>query len=570
MLFPQYNWGLHMRVLDDHVEAVITDDDVDADWQLKDVRATLFPVADSLELSVLQARLIGVLRDREPTMAELGRLLDLDKSSITGLINRAVHRGVVRRVAVPEDGRSFRVVLTDEGLELAGKLTGKLTRGSLPQPVDDFCREPIPWARSPVYGKRARRRARLHDPTKGSSMQHALGKAWLPGTGNQGGGRRWPFAVAAFVAAAGIAAGAGPAVAATTPAATTAKTTPVNSFAQTNLIANKASFGAKLVDKNLTNAWGLAAGPTTPIWVSDNNSGFASVYSGGVNGSAVNLALTVPVPGGNPTGQVFNPDTSAFNVAGTAAKFIVDSDSTGSRAVGEIAAWNGGSSFVVEDSQMGGAGGKTPAGAVFKGLALATTPKAGPELFAADVHNARVDVFNSNFKLLRTPSEFRDPRIPAGYAPFGIQYLDGRIYVTYGKQNRARTDVVPGAGLGFVDVYNVNGQLIRHLAARGPLNEPWGLAIAPAGFGPFGGDLLVGNLGNGWINAFNATTGKYLGPLDTTSGHPIAISGLWGLQFGNSAFGGSSSLVFSAGPNGYANGLVGVLNPAARTSGGGW
>ena len=338
-----------------------------------------------------------------------------------------------------------------------------------------------------------------------------------------------------------------------------------DSFKQANLIANKPGLGARRVDKNLTNAWGLAAGPSAPIWVSDNNSGRATVYSGGVKGGPVSLDLTVPVPGGNPTGQVFNPDSSAFPVGGATgapADFIVDTDSIGAaQSPGEIAAWDGGASFVTEDSPHGGAGGKTPAHAVFKGLALATTPKAGPELFAADVANARVDVFNRNFRPMSTPAEFRDPKIPAGYAPFGIQELNGRVYVSYGKQNRARTDVVPGAGLGFVDVYTVNGTLARHLVARGPLNEPWGLVIAPKGFGPFAGDLLVGNLGNGRINAFSPSAGRFLGPLDNAKRHPISISGLWGLMAGNSAFGGASSVVFSAGPDRYANGLVGVLNP---------
>jgi len=380
--------------------------------------------------------------------------------------------------------------------------------------------------------------------------------------------RRWPAVVAVLAATAGLAASGGPAGASPRSSAV-----PPNSFKQTNLIASNASFGAKLVDKNLTNAWGLAAGPATPIWVSDHNSGFASVYSGGVKGGAVSLDLTAGVPGGNPTGQVFNPDSKAFPVgglSGSPADFIVDTDSTGkAQSPGEIAAWNGGASFVVEDSQKGGAGGKTPAHAVFKGLALATTPKAGPELFAADVANARVDVFNRDFRLLSTSAEFRDPKVPAGYAPYGIQALNGQIYVSYGKQNKSKTDVVRGAGLGFVDVYDANGKLVKHLVSHGPLNAPWGLVIAPKGFGPFAGDLLVGNLGNGWINAFNPKTGKFLGSLDTTAGHPIAISGLWGLGVGNPAFGGASSVVFSAGPTGYANGLVGELNPAPRATGGG-
>jgi uncharacterized protein (TIGR03118 family) len=372
-----------------------------------------------------------------------------------------------------------------------------------------------------------------------------------------------------FVAAAGLVAVAAPAGA----ASATAAAAP-NSFAQTNLIANKAGMGAKLVDKNLTNAWGLATGPTTPIWVSDNNSGFASVYNGGIKGSKPTLDLTVPVPGGNPTGQVFN-STTAFPTGGkggSPAIFIVDTDSVGStQTPGEIAAWNGGAKFVVEDSAKGGPGGKIPAGAIFKGLALATS-KAGPELFATDVHNGTVDVFNRNFGPVKTPTEFRDPKIPATYTPFGIQALGGKIYVTYGKQNAQKTDVVEGAGLGYVDVFDANGKLLHHLVSAGaksPLNAPWGLAIAPKGFGPFGGDLLVGNLGNGWINAFNATTGKFAAFLKTTKGKPIAVTGLWGIEAGNSTFGGTGSLVFSAGPAGYANGLVGTLTPAKPAAGGG-
>ena len=202
-------------------------------------------------------------------------------------------------------------------------------------------------------------------------MRHALrSTAGAPRPANQVSGRRWPAAVTMVAAAAGLVAIGVPAWASSasvTPASVTpasgppALARPADRFKQTNLIANKASFGAKLVDKNLTNAWGLAAGPGTPIWVSDNNSGLATVYSGGINGGAVSLDLTVPVPGGNPTGQVFNPDSSAFPVGGRTgmpADFIVDSDSVGrAQSPGEIAAWNGGASFVVEDSVKGGAGG---------------------------------------------------------------------------------------------------------------------------------------------------------------------------------------------------------------------
>jgi uncharacterized protein (TIGR03118 family) len=180
------------------------------------------------------------------------------------------------------------------------------------------------------------------------------------------------------------------------------------------------------------------------------------------------------------------------------------------------------------------------------------------------VANARVDIFNSQFAPVSAPGEFTDPQLPAGYTPFGIQALGSKIYVSYGEQNAQKTDVVPGAGLGVVDVYSANGKLLHHLVSNGPaspLNAPWGLAIAPAGFGPFAGDLLVGNLGNGRINAFNTLTGAFAGVLDNSSGHPIKIGGLWGLMVGNTAFGGSSSLVFSAGPGGYLNGLVGIVKP---------
>jgi uncharacterized protein (TIGR03118 family) len=369
----------------------------------------------------------------------------------------------------------------------------------------------------------------------------------------------------ALSAAAGLAA-----LGCTGATASLAGAAPPDTFTQTNLVANNASYGAKLVDPDLTNAWGLANGPD-PLWVSDNNSGDASVYSGGINGSAVTLDLTVPIPGGNPTGQVENPTTSfpVGSKTGSPAAFIVSSDSIGAtQSPGEIAAWNGGASFVVEDSPTGGAGGKTPAHAVFKGLALSPTSDKGPQLYAADVANARVDVFNKDFAPEPKSTDFTDPAIPADYAPFGIQLLDGKLYVAYGKQNGAKNNVVPGAGFGDVDVYSVNGKLLKHLISGGsssPLNEPWGMTIAPAGFGPFAGDLLVGNLGNGWINAFNPTTGAFLGVLDTTegAGWPVTINGLWGLTVGNSAFGGANSVVFSAGPSGYNDGLVGVLDPAS-------
>ena len=205
-----------------------------------------------------------------------------------------------------------------------------------------------------------------------------------------------------------------------------------------------------------------------------------------------------------------------------------------------------------------------PSGAVFKGLAISGAPTAGPELFVADVANATVEVFNKDFAPISTPTEFVDPAIPSGYAPFNVQALNGDIYVTYGKQTikptlfRAR-----GSATSTSTAQTASSNHLINGGSGSPLNEPWGLAIAPAKFAPFAGDLLVGNLGNGWINAFNPTTGAFIGALDSTTGYPIVIPGLWGLQVGNASFGGKNALVFSSGPKQYAHGVLGILTPAA-------
>ena len=344
---------------------------------------------------------------------------------------------------------------------------------------------------------------------------------------------------------------------------------PPDSFAQTNLIANKASFGAKLTDPNLTNAWGLAAQParpsgsptTTPV-SRPSTAGCRAMGKSRWTSPFRCPAATRPGRSSTPTPR---PSTSAQ--AGSSAHFIVDTDSVGkSQSPGEIAAWNGGASFVVEDSAKGGPGGKTPAHAVFKGLALATRPAVGPELFAADVANAKIDVFNKNFQLLRTVTEFRDPGSRQATPPSTCKAWTAAVrhlrQAEQGQDRRGRR------GRPWLR-RRIHGHRHAYPSPRQPwpAGRPWGLAIAPAGFGPFAGDLLVGNLGNGWINVWNPVTGRYHGWLATTSGKPVAINGLWGLQVGNSAFGGASSVVFSAGPNGYGNGLVGVLNPAQPVSG---
>jgi uncharacterized protein (TIGR03118 family) len=199
--------------------------------------------------------------------------------------------------------------------------------------------------------------------------------------------------------------------------------------------------------------------------------------------------------------------------------------------------------------------------AVFKGLAIASTGY-GTFLYAANFHDGTVDVFNSKFKQVHLPGSFTDPSIPAGYAPFGIQNIGGHIYVTYAKQNAQKHDDVSGPGHGFIDIYTPGGQLVKRLASRGALNSPWGVARAPRGFGPFGGDLLAGNFGDGQINVFTPFSGKFLGQLRDTHSRPISIDDLWGLRFGTATTGGTHTLLFSAGINDEKDGLLGSINPA--------
>jgi uncharacterized protein (TIGR03118 family) len=320
-------------------------------------------------------------------------------------------------------------------------------------------------------------------------------------------------------------------------AAPTAPARAANAYTRVNLVSDQPGH-ARITDPNLVNAWGLAAGPATPLWVSDAETNVASVYSGAVGGSAPMIVpLVVKVPGGKPTGQVFN-GSSAFD----GAHFIFSSEA------GRITAWTSGMSAQTK---------KTTRGAIYKGLAIA-----GHRLYATDFHGGRVDVFDGNFNRVAHPG-FRDRRIPDGYAPFGIQALGGRIYVTYAKQDADAEDDVGGRGRGFVDVYSPNGQLRRRLVKRGRLNSPWGLARAPSNFGAFSGDLLVGNFGDGAINAYSRRTGAFRGRLRAPSGRPIAISGLWGLRFGNGVFGDRNALVFSAGPADETHGLLGVITPAS-------
>jgi uncharacterized protein (TIGR03118 family) len=230
-----------------------------------------------------------------------------------------------------------------------------------------------------------------------------------------------------------------------------------------------------------------------------------------------------------------------------------------SAEAGQISAWNpvadpvvnGASTAQVEFSSRT---------AVYKGLTIASNGR-GTFLFASNFHDGRVDVFNSKFHRVRMPGNFRDPFLPAGYAPFGIRAIDGFIYVSYALQNAAKHDDVTGPGHGFIDIYTTDGFLVKRLVSRGDLNSPWGLAVAPSGFGPFGGELLVGNFGDGLIHAYGLFSGRPHGALLDEQRQPIQIDDLWALQFGTAATGGTGTLLFSAGINDEKDGLVGSINP---------
>jgi uncharacterized protein (TIGR03118 family) len=330
--------------------------------------------------------------------------------------------------------------------------------------------------------------------------------------------------------------------------------------AQQVTVTNLVSDGfvpAATIDPSLINPWGISYSPTGPFWVSDNNSGVSTLYTGA--GAKIPLTVTIPLPAGKtglaaPTGQVFNPSSHAFAVKSghkTAAPVFIFATEDGT-----ISGW---APSLDKLNAILGVDNSTE-GAVYKGLAIRSSQGVN-QLYAANFRAGDVEVFNDRYQLIRT---FTDPTIPAGYAPFNVQILGETLYVTFAKQDPSKHDDVAGPGHGFVDAFSLAGKFERRVASKGPLNSPWGLAIAPASFGPLAGDLLVGNFGDGWVNAFNPATGAYDGPLTDTSGQPIAIGDLWALIVGNGGGGGDAGAVyFTAGVQDEAHGLFGSLTPVA-------
>jgi uncharacterized protein (TIGR03118 family) len=324
-------------------------------------------------------------------------------------------------------------------------------------------------------------------------------------------------------------------------------------YKQVNLVSDQ--FGVAIrTDPNLVNPWGISFGPGSPFWVANNGKGNSTLYqqSGDTFPAAsAPLVVTIPPPAGStgtaaPTGTVFN-GTAGFALApGKPALFLFATED------GTISGWSPSVDMTHAILRVN----RSP-GAVYKGLALL-----GSQLYAANFRANRIDIFNSDFS---PAGSFTDSSVPAGYAPFGIQAINNTLYVTYALQDRQKHDDVPGPGHGYVDTFDPRSHKFTRLISGGkansPLNSPWGVALAPAGFGPFSGQLLVGNFGGGRINAFDPRTGAFRGPLAGPDGKVIAISGLWGLTFASGPNNQPQPpLFFTAGPGGEQHGLFGRLD----------
>jgi len=342
------------------------------------------------------------------------------------------------------------------------------------------------------------------------------------------------------------------------------------SFVQTNLVSDVPGL-AKVTDPNLKNPWGTSTAPGLPIWISDNNAGAATLYDGAGNPISLQAktpvnAVAIPAPPsagtgavGAPTGTVFNPTGSGFIVsekgASGSSRFLFATED------GTIVGWNpnvdrANGIIAVDRSTVTDPAGDL--GAVYKGLALVTT-SAGTFLYASNFRFGTVEVFDSSFNLVKS---FTDPSVPAGFAPFGVHNIGGQLFITFAKQKPDKHDDLAGPGNGFVDVFSPNGALLQRLVSEGRLNSPWAVTLAPATFGAFGGDILVGSFGDGHINAYDRSTGNFEGQLRNAAGDPLTIPDLWGLRFPAGSLNAvPGALYFTAGINDEHDGLFGNLVP---------
>jgi uncharacterized protein (TIGR03118 family) len=344
-------------------------------------------------------------------------------------------------------------------------------------------------------------------------------------------------------------------------AVASAQTAP-NVYVQHNLISSVPGM-ADVTDPNLIAPWGVSYSATSPFWVSNAGKGNTTVYNDASTAgiTVTTTVVTIPAGGGKttasePTGQVQN-STGGFLLAnGKAASFIFCT------ADGTISAWNGGttSTVMVDFSSVGTA---------YYGMAIGTGSGA-PLLYAANFSFGKIDVFDTNFKLTSVPGGFGDPNLPPGYAPFNIWPVNGKLFVAYGLQNASKTFPVAAVGNGVVDIFDFNGNLQQRLTAGGPLNSPWGVAQVGGGWGALSNSILVGNFGDGHINAFNPTTGALIGTMEDATGAAITLPGLWALVIGNGASGGDNNFLYFTAAitnNGAQAGLFGSLAPPAQITG---
>ena len=329
-----------------------------------------------------------------------------------------------------------------------------------------------------------------------------------------------------------------------------------SAYATHNLVSN-GSVAADHTDSHLVNGWGLTFNPTGLVWLANNGTGTSTLYT--ATGVPVPPVVMIPpAPGstalGTPTGIVFSGSTDFVVTKGKVSgpsRFIFCTQD------GTISGWAAG-----VDSTHALIGATTP-GASYTGLAIASKAD-GNFLYAADFPGGKIDVFNGNFAPVSVAGGFADPDMPVRYAPFNIQALDGKLYVAYAKRDKAGQDEQAGKGNGYVNVFDTEGNLLQRLVSNAGLNAPWGMAIAPATFGRHGGDLLVGNFGDGTISSYRLDTGRFRGPLRDANGAPLKIDGLWGMEFGNGFSGqDKNNLYFAAGPLGETGGVYGRVTLVA-------
>jgi uncharacterized protein (TIGR03118 family) len=342
----------------------------------------------------------------------------------------------------------------------------------------------------------------------------------------------------------------------------TASSTPATNgglrYRQQNLVSD-GFVAAAHTDPNLVNGWGVAFNPYGFVWVAAADGHVSTLYDGA--GNPQSLVVQIPAPtepgNGSPTGIVYNGSegfvVSQGGLSGP-SRFLFATEE------GVIAGWSPDVDLTHAIRMVD----KSASRAIYKGLALSADGDT-QLIYATDFYHARIDVFDGDFQpAMLPPGAFHDPALPKGYAPFGIQAIGGDIYVTYAKQDASMTEEVIGRGLGYVDVYTPRGRLIRRVASRGALNAPWGIALAPAMFGRFSNALLIGNFGDGRINAYEPVFGFPMGSLRDRNLHPIRIDGLWGMQFGNGLYGQPvNTLFFAAGPDDEEHGLYGRIDAYA-------